>query len=43
VLDGGRVAEQGSHGELMRLKGLYAEMFEAQASWYAEESEGEYA
>jgi ATP-binding cassette, subfamily B, bacterial len=43
VLDGGKIAEQGSHSELMRLKGLYAEMFEAQASWYSEASEVEYA
>jgi ATP-binding cassette subfamily B protein len=43
VLDNGRIAEQGSHSELLRLNGLYAAMFEAQASWYAEESEAQYA
>lgn len=35
VLDGGRVAEQGSHETLVAAGGIYAEMFEAQRSWYA--------
>ncbi len=35
VLDGGRVAEQGSHETLLAAGGIYAEMFEAQRSWYA--------
>ncbi len=34
VLDGGRVAERGSHEELLSKKGIYAKMFEAQRSWY---------
>jgi ATP-binding cassette subfamily B protein len=34
VLDGGRVAESGSHGELMALGGRYAELFTLQASAY---------
>ena len=34
VLDGGKVAEEGSHEELMALNGLYAEMYDAQRSWY---------
>ncbi|MGC4030090.1 MAG: ABC transporter ATP-binding protein [Steroidobacteraceae bacterium] len=34
VLDGGRVAEQGSHEELMRLGGIYAHLFTLQARAY---------
>ncbi len=34
VLENGQILEDGSHGELMRLHGRYAEMFEAQASGY---------
>jgi ATP-binding cassette subfamily B protein len=34
VLDGARVVETGSHPELMARRGLYAELFEAQASAY---------
>ena len=37
VLDGGRVAQQGTHGELMGQPGLYRELFEAQSA-VAEES-----
>ena len=36
VLDGGKIAEEGSHNELMQKNGLYAEMFENQRSWYDE-------
>lgn len=35
VMDHGRIVEDGSHGELLKRKGLYARMFEAQAQWYA--------
>lgn len=35
VLDGGRVTELGSHEELLRLGGTYAEMFNLQASRFA--------
>jgi len=38
VLQDGRVAESGSHGELMRLRGRYAQMYESQKSWYRNES-----
>jgi ATP-binding cassette subfamily B protein len=34
VIDEGRVAEQGSHEELIERGGIYAEMFESQRSWY---------
>ena len=34
VLDGGKVAELGNHNELIKLGGLYAEMYESQRSWY---------
>ncbi len=34
VLDNGAVAEAGTYDELMAADGLYAEMFEAQRSWY---------
>ena len=34
VLQDGRVAESGSHGELMALQGQYAKMYESQKSWY---------
>jgi ATP-binding cassette subfamily B protein len=35
VLDQGRIAETGTHDELMRKAGKYAEMFSAQAQWYS--------
>lgn len=38
VLDNGCIIEQGSHDALMEKGGLYAQMFEAQRSWYAEET-----
>lgn len=34
VIDKGRVAQKGSHEELLAENGIYAEMFEAQRSWY---------
>ncbi len=36
VFDKGRVVEDGSHEELMAQNGLYAEMYRAQARWYAQ-------
>ena len=35
VLDEGRLVEDGTHEELIATGGLYAEMWNAQASWYA--------
>ena len=34
VLDGGVIAETGTHDELMRLAGRYAQMFTTQRHWY---------
>lgn len=34
VVDGGKIAEKGSHDELMNAKGIYSRMFEEQRSWY---------
>lgn len=34
VIDDGQVKEQGTHDELLKLGGIYAEMFEDQRSWY---------
>lgn len=36
VIDDGKVAEFGSHDELMRRDGIYAEMFNTQRGWYEE-------
>ncbi|HEX9914791.1 MAG TPA: ABC transporter ATP-binding protein [Candidatus Bathyarchaeia archaeon] len=37
VLDGGRIAEQGTHRELIRLGGLYKQLYEMQFKYGAEE------
>ncbi len=39
LLDKGRVAETGTHEELMSKNGLYAQFFNEQAQWYQKDSE----
>lgn len=38
VLDNGRIVEDGTHEELMNLKGSYEKLFRAQAEWYETDS-----
>lgn len=39
VMDGARIVEQGSHDQLIRLDGLYADLYAKQARAYAKENE----
>ena len=34
VLDHGKIAEAGTHSELMKKRGLYERLWKAQADWY---------
>ena len=34
VIDGGKIAERGTHDELINRKGIYANMYKSQRSWY---------
>ena len=36
LIDGGRIAEEGTHEELLAANGLYAKMFEMQGKYYKE-------
>ncbi len=40
LLENGRIAEEGTHAELMRLGGKYRELYEIQSQWYQENREG---
>lgn len=35
VLDGGRIAESGTHEKLLKENGIYAELYETQVQYYA--------
>ncbi len=39
LIEDGRIAEQGNHGELMRQNGKYAALFEIQSAYYRKEAE----
>lgn len=39
VMDKGKIVEIGSHDELIRKQGLYAEMYDTQSEWYENESD----
>jgi ATP-binding cassette subfamily B protein len=41
VIADGKVTENGTHDELIKLGGLYAGMFEAQKQWYLKNEVGE--
>ena len=40
-LDGRKIAEEGTHDELMKLGGKYAKMFSIQASYYSDRREAD--
>jgi ABC-type multidrug transport system fused ATPase/permease subunit len=36
LLEDGRIAEEGTHAELIALEGKYKELYEIQSQWYRE-------
>lgn len=40
VMENGRIAEDGTHEELIKRNGLYRSMFDAQSSWYDDVKDG---
>ena len=40
LLDHGRIAEEGTHGELLRKGGEYAKLYEIQSVWYRDDMKG---
>ncbi len=40
LIENGRIAEEGTHEELLNKKGRYYELFETQAKYYRENPEG---
>lgn len=43
LMDGGRIAEEGTHEQLLSQKGKYYELFETQAKYYREHPVGKEA
>ena len=41
LIQNGKIAEEGTHDELLRKQGIYRELFETQAKYYRENPEGE--
>ena len=41
VIHDGKIAESGSHEELMQTDGIYSRMFNAQKQWYQKDLQGE--
>ena len=39
VVSDGKIIEEGSHDQLIKQSGMYADMFQAQSSWYVDASE----
>lgn len=41
LLEGGRIAEEGTHEELLKRGGIYSRLFEVQSKYYSAEKEGQ--